>query len=414
MQTLSRFLVVGWLALGAWAFGAAPAKEDASSSPTLSSLMDFGKWLTGELTAPLERELGERLGQGAGSTDLERLLAKAHDMDARGDLENLESTAWLIRNSHPESPWGPYYLGRVNLSRGRFRQALGFFRQGLATAKHGDEAATGCYFGTFDSLFVLGEFDGAEALAARYPPKHPDEPQFAERRLLLEVAEAARGGELAPMMLTLSSDRVATPTVWLWEPLLEQTVQKLAAGNREEEAEAIAQLFVQRFPRSPAAWNSLALARWALGRYAEGFEAFRRAERLAPRPSPAWGPRYTLAGNVATKIENVDLQIEYYEKALRAGAGTALVLNNLAWSYYQKGVRTDFALQLAQEAVRIRPDDAPSLDTLARLQARSGQKAAAVDSINRAIERSLFDPYVEDMKSFRRELAPEGAGKEEE
>ena len=54
--------------------------------------------------------------------------------------------------------------------------------------------------------------------------------------------------------------------------------------------------------------------------------------------------------------------------------------------------------------MRLNPDDAPSLDTLARLQNRVGEKDEALRNINRAIELSLFDPYVEDMRAFRREL----------
>ena len=217
------------------------------------------------------------------------------------------------------------------------------------------------------------------------------------------IAQAADKGDYSPLLLTLNQDNPSTSVIWLWEPYLDRTVRGLMTEERTEEAAALARGFCRFMPRSSTAWFDLALAAWELERYEEGFKAFRNAEALA-RPTPTWGMRFMTAALIATHIEELDLQTEYYEKAMRAGHLTPLLLNNLAWSYYLKNEKTKIAIQPAEQAVKLNPNDVPALDTLARLLARDTQRERALQIIDHAIELSLFDSYVEDMRAFRRRI----------
>jgi tetratricopeptide (TPR) repeat protein len=386
------------LALG----GEAAEREDLGTTTTLNRV---------DLEAAAEKiregrleEAGRRLEGLLQSNpgDLRALVLKARVLELSGDWDALEPLAWRLCDDPAGTPWGYLFLGRMNILERKWRSALGFFRQGAALAKRPDAAAIDCVLGSFDALFLLREHDEALKTLGRFSWPRPGDPDLVERVLLAQLAGSVESGDMTPLLLHLAAGKPSAHTVWLWGAFLERTVRDLVAQGRLSQAMSVAREFCRWRPDSSAAWNSLAVAEWSRGRHEAGFRAFRRAESL-PFPGFAMASRYVVAGGVAASIEAADLQIEFYTKAAAADGGTALVLNNLAWGYYLKNEKTNLALELAKQAVRMAPE-AAYLDTLARLQARAGKVDEARKNMNRAIELSLFDPYVEDMKAFRRKL----------
>jgi len=405
MKPIARcFAAAVWLLLASsvWASNA----SDRPTTAPLSMAERVAQWLASGESAPVQAPATPTAPQPQASAAVEkkmRLVEKAQSLDAQGQLAELEKTAWRLIDEYPASPWGYLFLGRNALFRGQMRAALGWFRQGLARPDRSDGAAAHCLFGAFDALFMLREYQDALLMFRANINMNVSEPEVRERRFLAEIGNYAERGDLAPLFLALGDDQATTPTIWLWDPFFERLTADLLRKDRIDDAAATARAYLRINPASASAWYSLALAEWSAKRNEAGFAAFARAESLAGDRA-GWGPRYLLAGNIAAQLEDIDRQIEFYEKALRLGYRTPLLLNNLAWGYYLANKNTEIALTFSQESVRLNPDDAPSLDTLARLQNRVGEKDEALRNINRAIELSLFDPYVEDMRAFRREL----------
>ena len=75
--------------------------------------------------------------------------------------------------------------------------------------------------------------------------------------------------------------------------------------------------------------------------------------------------------------------IMHYERLLRNGADSAMVLNNLAWLHHVNS-RNDRALEYAERAVKIEGENPDYLDTLGMIQLRMGSVADAESILNKA------------------------------
>lgn len=105
-----------------------------------------------------------------------------------------------------------------------------------------------------------------------------------------------------------------------------------------------------------------------------------------------------------------DRAIEYYERALTGAPDDPLILNNLAWTYAEEGLRLSYALNLSMRAVKLDAESSVYLDTYAELLHLLGQHAHAVAIMRQALALEPTDgehrDYLEgQMAKFRRALA---------
>lgn len=105
-----------------------------------------------------------------------------------------------------------------------------------------------------------------------------------------------------------------------------------------------------------------------------------------------------------------DRAIDYYERALAGAPDDPLILNNLAWTYAEEGLRLGYALNLSMRAVKLDAESSVYLDTYAELLYLLGRHAHAVAIIGQALALEPADgehrAYLEDqMEKFRRALA---------
>ena len=105
-----------------------------------------------------------------------------------------------------------------------------------------------------------------------------------------------------------------------------------------------------------------------------------------------------------------DRAIEYYEHALAGTPDDPLVLNNLAWTYAEEGLRLRYALSLSIRAVKLDAESPVYLDTYAELLHLLGRHAHAVAIMRQALALEPTDgehrAYLEgQMTKFRRALA---------
>jgi len=102
--------------------------------------------------------------------------------------------------------------------------------------------------------------------------------------------------------------------------------------------------------------------------------------------------------------------IEYYERAMEHEAEDPLILNNLAWTYAEEGIRLDRALELATRAVKLEADNVVYLDTYAEVFFQKGQHARAIAVMRRALELEpedgeQYEYLQEQLEKFRRAYA---------
>lgn len=146
--------------------------------------------------------------------------------------------------------------------------------------------------------------------------------------------------------------------------------------------------------------------------WAESVESFNLAVRIAP---PA--ERYRLLTQVGIAMSTAkrkDLAVDFYERALREEVINAIAPNNLAWilaTSPDEALRQPArALQLAQGAVSMQPDNAAVIGTLAAAQAANGRFAAAVETLERAIELARAQNAADLLSGMELRLARYRAG----
>jgi tetratricopeptide (TPR) repeat protein len=104
-----------------------------------------------------------------------------------------------------------------------------------------------------------------------------------------------------------------------------------------------------------------------------------------------------LAGVRAQERNDTSAAIAHYEQAVREGDRTGVAANNLAWLYAQSGTNLDRALQLAESAWQMAPENAAVLDTvgLVRLRLRKYTDAIrALEEARRLAGRNMADPVL--------------------
>ena len=137
------------------------------------------------------------------------------------------------------------------------------------------------------------------------------------------------------------------------------------------------------------------------------------ADRAARTFDRALTAEVVSAVNIARKYyerERPDRAIEYYERALAGAPDDPLILNNLAWTYAEEGLRLSYALNLSMRAVKLEAESAVYLDTYAELLYLLGRYAHAVAIMGQALALEPTDgehrAYLEgQMERFRRALA---------
>ena len=138
-----------------------------------------------------------------------------------------------------------------------------------------------------------------------------------------------------------------------------------------------------------------------------------RAERAARTFDQALKAGVISAVDIALtyhKHKRPDRTIEYYERALAGTPDDPLILNNLAWTYAEEGLRLRYALNLSMRAVKLNAESPVYLDTYAELLHLLGRHAHAVAIMRQALALEPTDgehrAYLEgQMTKFRRALA---------
>ena len=181
-------------------------------------------------------------------------------------------------------------------------------------------------------------------------------------------------------------------------PIQRQLVDLYLTNDRSEEAMSLLKDAVHRWPE--ATW-----AHFLLGTLYEQLDLYEKAEasfRTVVKIEPDLGVAYASLGNLLYEQHRTSDAIQAYVEAISINPRDHASLNNLAWVYAVEGIKLDFAERLSRRSLRLVPDSAIYLDTLAEIYFRAGERELATEFIRRAISLRPDDPEL--MEHLRRQL----------
>lgn len=171
------------------------------------------------------------------------------------------------------------------------------------------------------------------------------------------------------------------------------------AQHRGEDAEASFQKAIELAPDDLKGYEHLARYYSATGRLQEAIDTYETAVAARPQAAQLYhllGVLYELGGEKQKAIAN-------YEQAVRRAPNLGEAKNNLAYMFAESGKSLDRALELAQEAKALLPDNANAADTLGWVLYKRGVPGAAISYLREA--EATSDPGSSTLGLVRYHLA---------
>ena len=145
-------------------------------------------------------------------------------------------------------------------------------------------------------------------------------------------------------------------------------------------------------PKNAGYHHNLALLLMQTGRAAEAGDELRKTIELDPSNSSR---RINLSNFLGSRgdLQGAELVLR---EGLKQAPNDASLLNALAWSLAERGVKLDEALDLALQAVKAEPENGAYLDTLGWIHYKRGDYNEAEAQLAKAIERFGKSPGAAD------------------
>jgi len=321
--------------------------------------------LTGERTAA-RTELARALEIDASLDEARRVLVEVHATLGEHDYAVEEGRRYL--RGHPDAV-------QTRLRVAQSLVLLGQLEEALAEVEKLDrsEPSVDVEYALGRIYTARGEFDTARAhlrLALDIEPTHPE-----ILRALLRLDQRQRNFDESSARLEKAI--ADNPD----DARLQQLVGILAmAQGRGKDAEAAFKKAVELAPEDISGYRQLAQYYGATGRTGETIRTYEQALEVRPNQPQIHhflGVLYEYGGQR-------DKAIEHYEAAIGYAPDLAESKNNLAYIYAESGDNLDRALDLAQEAKALLPDDPNTADTLGWVLYKRGVASAAIGYLREA------------------------------
>lgn len=243
------------------------------------------------------------------------------------------------------------------------------------------------------SYLDLDQIEKARAIARRVLEESPADVQALHRMLLIE----ARAGDPMKAVTWLNAAVVAEPE----NPELYRIRGGFYLGFRRQgtmipmfptEAQADLLTALEKEPDSAATNVLLGKLRDRMGNKKEAISYFNRAIEFDPNYAEAYlnlGVLYEQEGQLDKAVEMYSALVTATNRKGLTPRDLAVAMNNLAWLLADNPNVTpeelDRALELAQEAKELRPDDPSIADTLGWVMYKRDIQAAAISLFREAI-----------------------------
>jgi tetratricopeptide (TPR) repeat protein len=150
--------------------------------------------------------------------------------------------------------------------------------------------------------------------------------------------------------------------------------------NRQDDAEESFRKAIEFDPDDPSGYQRLARYYARTGRLEETARTYEKALEV----NPDQGQLHHFLGVLYELSGDRERAIERYEEAIQLGPELAEAKNNLAYIYADSGQNLDRALELAQDAKALLPDNPSVADTLGWVLFKRGVPSAAIGYLKEA------------------------------
>jgi len=220
---------------------------------------------------------------------------------------------------------------------------------------------------------VLGRFEAARANLLTAHEAAPTNADLLKALLNLDAREGRMDDSVERIASALES---APDNGKLWQL---NGVVALSRGHGEE-AEQSFKKAIELNPGDLSGYERLASFYGRTGRSQQAIEIYEKAVAVKPERANL----HYMLGVLYEFTGQGDKAITSYEEAIRRGPGLGEAKNNLAYIYADSGKNLDRALDLAQEAKALLPDNPNTADTMGWVLYKRGIPSAAISFLKEA------------------------------
>ena len=166
--------------------------------------------------------------------------------------------------------------------------------------------------------------------------------------------------------------------------------------DRADEAEKAFQEAIARNPDDIQAYIAYGNMLRGREKYAESAKLYSQAIDKLEEPARGDWTLFYFRGIAYERTDQWPLAEADFKKALELYPDQPLVLNYLGYSWVDKGINLEPALEMIRKAVELRPNDGYIVDSLGWAYYRLGRYADAVTELERAVSLRADDPVIND------------------
>lgn len=387
---------------------------------------------------------------------------------ARGDLDQAEAMIQKGIAADPTSGLGYYYLGKIAVEKKRLDTALQYFQKALSFHPHFEQAhletariyelqekaeesekiyrfilneinprSREAMVRLVQSLIQRKEYDEALHFLDEMVQSDPSNLDISLQQALIwvekkeypkaiEKVEAVIRGRPDDLRLTIylaslyEESKEYEKAISLYQDILNKDNKlydvRIRLGalyfykeKKVDEALEQGELAKQIDDRRTEAYLFNGLVLYEADRFEEAARIFLQGIEKNPKTADL----HFHLGATYDKLNRFEDVVQQMEKAIELDSNHANALNYLGYTYAEKGIRLNEAIDLISRALAIRPDDGYFVDSLGWAYYKKGKIQEALDALKRAVSLVPEDPVIHEhlgelyLKQNRLDLAKE-------
>ena len=308
---------------------------------------------------------------------VEQALQQAIAAHKGGKLQDAERLYRAILQAQPKHPDANHNLGVLAVAVGKPLEAIPLFKLALDANPQIEQF----WLSYIDALFRLERFDDAKRVlreGARFgvsADKLVALNQRVQERRPNRATQSGKGQAPSQKRKGQGSSSSAAPS----QNQINNLVEHFQA-HRWEQAEALATLLTQRFPKHPFSWKVLGAVLKQTGRLKESLAPMQSAVKLGPQDAEA----HSNLGVALKQLGRLDESEASYRQAIAVKPNHAGAHSNLGAMLKEVG-RLDEAEASCRKAIAVKPEFAEAHSNLANALKELGRLDEAEASYRQAI-----------------------------